>query len=140
MTVAVIIITHGNIGKALLNAAKNTLENLPMPCRAISIKRNADPDVLIPRLQKTCEEMDQGDGVLVLTDMFGSTPSNLSNALREQRSIHVVAGLNLPMLIRVLNYSSLPLDELREKAFSGGREGVLNCECPDDDKPQSDKE
>ena len=71
--------------------------------------------------------LNRGGGVLVLTDLYGSTPSNIANRLAELDYVRVVAGLNLPMLIRVLNYSALTLDELMEKAVSGGRDGIIAC-------------
>lgn len=132
MTVSILIITHGKIGKTLLSTVRNTLGEIPLHTKTVAIKRNADPDHLIPKLRKLSHDIDDGDGVLILTDMFGSTPSNISQALKEDPSIEVVAGLNLPMLIRVMNYPMLNLAELVEKAYSGGREGVLNC-CKDDD-------
>jgi PTS system ascorbate-specific IIA component len=71
------------------------------------------------------EQLDQGDGVLVLTDIYGSTPSNIASHLSSRPGVQVVAGLNLPMLLRVLNYARLDLATLAEKAVSGGREGVV---------------
>jgi len=62
--------------------------------------------------------------VLVLTDLYGSTPSNIAQKLIAQRNVHVVSGLNLSMLIRILNYPQLPLLELSEKAVSGGKDGI----------------
>jgi PTS system ascorbate-specific IIA component len=73
--------------------------------------------------------MDQGQGVLVLTDIFGSTPSNIAASLAEDGRIAVVAGLNLPMLVRVLNYPEDPLEGLTEKAIVGGNRGILACEA-----------
>ena len=75
--------------------------------------------------KQAAEKLDSGDGVLVLTDMYGATPSNIACRLRKLHDVRVVAGLNLPMLIRVLNYPGLDLDELMHKALSGGRDGVL---------------
>ena len=72
-----------------------------------------------------------GDGVLVLTDLYGSTPSNIACKLRRHGHVRVVSGVNLPMLIRVLNYPDLDLDSLKEKALSGGRDGVLSCTSED---------
>ncbi|CAK0770012.1 hypothetical protein CCP3SC15_4060003 [Gammaproteobacteria bacterium] len=70
--------------------------------------------------------LDQGDGVLVLTDMYGSTPSNIACRLDSEK-VRIVAGVNLPMLIRVLNYSYLSLEDLTNKAISGGRDGIIHC-------------
>ncbi|VAW87539.1 PTS system, mannose/fructose/sorbose family, IIA component, partial [hydrothermal vent metagenome] len=67
-------------------------------------------------------------GILVLTDMYGSTPSNIANLLLDDERIKTIAGLNLPMLIRLFNYPRLSRDKLLEKAVDGGREGVLSWE------------
>ncbi|HEX5638048.1 MAG TPA: PTS fructose transporter subunit IIA, partial [Gammaproteobacteria bacterium] len=78
-------------------------------------------------------KLDQGDGVLLLTDIFGGTPCNISQALHKLaldhgNKIRLVAGVNLPMLVRVLNYVDLDLNELARKAASGGRDGIVLCE------------
>lgn len=74
------------------------------------------------------DRLQSGDGVLILTDMYGSTPSNVANRLMAKDGIQIVSGINLPMLLRVLNYPELGLEELVQKAVSGGRDGVRVCE------------
>ena len=74
------------------------------------------------------DRLQGGDGVLVLTDMFGSTPSNVASRLMARDGIQIVSGINLPMLLRVLNYPELGLEELVQKAVSGARDGVRVCE------------
>lgn len=69
--------------------------------------------------------MDKGDGVLILTDMFGSTPSNIAHRLSQPGRVMVVTGLNLPMMIKVMNYPKLDLQELVDLAVEGGKSGVL---------------
>ncbi len=130
MAVSILLVTHNNLGQSLLDTVITTLGTAPaLSVQAIAVRYDTDPERLLPRLKEVLASCDQGDGVLVLTDMFGSTPSNLSQALKGEGSgVRVVAGLNLPMLIRVLNYPKLSLEELVEKACSGGREGVLDCE------------
>ena len=76
---------------------------------------------------QTLHEIDQGDGTLILTDMYGSTPSNIACDTSERHDIRIVSGLNLPMLIRVLNYPHLSLNELEQKAITGGQDGVVSC-------------
>jgi PTS system ascorbate-specific IIA component len=78
-------------------------------------------------MDEDLKKLDQGHGILILTDMFGSTPSNIACAVSDRTDIRVVSGLNLPMLIRVLNYPALNLEELEIKALSGGQEGVVRC-------------
>ena len=76
---------------------------------------------------QTLHEIDQGDGTLILTDMYGSTPSNIACGASERHDIRIISGLNLPMLIRVLNYPHLNLNELEQKAITGGQDGVISC-------------
>jgi PTS system ascorbate-specific IIA component len=73
-------------------------------------------------------QLDQGQGVLVFTDMYGSTPSNIAYSLAQRGRVNVISGINLPMLIRALNYQIMDLDMLTEKAVSGGKEGIICCE------------
>ncbi len=128
MTVSIMIITHEQVGNALLSAATSVLGELPLPTTVIAVGYDADPDALIPRLQRAAEELEQGQGLLILTDLYGATPSNIALSLKNQSRIRVVCGLNLPMLIRTMNYPTLDVDALAERALSGGRDGVRQCE------------
>jgi PTS system mannose-specific IIA component len=127
MNVGLLLITHGHIGHALLRTATAMLGGCPMPALAIAVHQNCDPDAVLKDAHNACRRVDKGDGVLVLTDLFGSTPSNIANRLHESHSIVIVSGVNVPMLVRVLNYSDLDLLQLGEKAISGGRDGVMLC-------------
>lgn len=132
-TVSLLLITHDEIGSALLHAVTNTLGNLPIPTQVVSIDYKTDPEQLIPKLQKIVQDVISQHGLLILTDLFGSTPSNIAQALQDFTHVRVVAGLNLPMLIRVMNYPKLSLEALVEKALSGGKDGVCCCNKPQDD-------
>jgi len=126
--VNVLIITHEEIGSALLHAAETALGELPLPTTVITVNYRTDPEALILKLKNLIAKVDKDQGILVLTDLFGSTPSNIAANLQScSRPIRVVAGLNLPMLIRVMNYACLDLNTLAEKAISGGKDGVINC-------------
>ncbi len=127
MSVGLLIITHGKIGQELLDTATALLGDCPLFCKILSVAIDSDTDEITRRMRTMHSELDKDQGVLVLTDMYGSTPSNLANLLRKDLAVRVVAGINLPMLIRVLNYSRLSLDELADKAVSGGHDGVLSC-------------
>lgn len=128
MSVGLLLITHGNIGCDLAETARATFGSQPLPIAQLAVPLSGNPDMLLERARSMCEHLDQGDGVLVITDMFGSTPSNIACRLNELPRIRIIAGLNLPMLIRVLNYPDLPLEGLAEKALSGGHDGVLDCQ------------
>jgi mannose PTS system EIIA component len=126
MSVAVLIITHHEIGHALVNALKTTYgDGLPLPLKTFDVRSDADPDTLLPQLKKLIIKLNQGDGVLILTDLFGSTPSNIAYELQKESNIRIVTGLNLPMLIRVMNYPLLDLVQLAEKARKGGLDGII---------------
>jgi PTS system ascorbate-specific IIA component len=126
MTVAVLVVTHDQVGRALVDTAVATLGFCPLATAVLAVSRNADPDILAHTAAQMVTALNQGDGVLVLTDMYGSTPSNIACHL-DPEQVRVVAGVNLPMLIRVLNYSQLSLASLAEKALSGGRDGIVCC-------------
>ncbi len=127
MTVNVLIISHDRIGNSLLDAAVNTLGFCPLTADILPVHANCDPDKMIDIAQQKVDELNEGDGVLILTDIYGSTPGNISCSLAAENDVRIVSGINLPMLIRVFNYPKLDLDELTEKAHSGGREGIMDC-------------
>jgi mannose PTS system EIIA component len=128
MTVKILLVTHENIGAALLKATAKTYGKLPIPTKVVAVNYSSDPETLLPRLKVTATNLRPDEGILILTDMFGATPCNLALTL-SQYNIHVISGLNLPMLIKTMNYPELTLDELAEKAISGGRDGVVDCSC-----------
>lgn len=127
MTVGLLIISHNRIGAELLSTASATLGVCPLATAVMSVMPDSDPEALVAKARQMVAELDRDDGVLILTDVYGSTPSNIANRLSDCKQVMVVAGLNLPMLIRVLNYPRLSLSELVEKAISGGRNGILLC-------------
>jgi PTS system ascorbate-specific IIA component len=129
MPVSILLITHNGVGAALLETVVKTFGVLPTVVQAVSVDYDIDPEKLLPQLRDKAHSMDMGDGVLILTDMLGATPSNLAQLLQNDDHVLVIAGLNLPMLMRVVNYSKLPLIELAQKALTGGRDGICNCHC-----------
>ncbi|EHQ51365.1 MULTISPECIES: PTS sugar transporter subunit IIA [Ectothiorhodospira] len=128
MSVGLLIITHNHIGEDLLSTARSMMGSIPLETRCLAVSQSGDPDILLDRAIDLYQRLNQGDGVLVLTDMYGSTPSNIANRLLQQPKVQVIAGINLPMLVRVLNYPNLRLHELVNKAISGGHDGILLCE------------
>lgn len=114
-----VLYTHGGIGAALLREARLIIGRDPQAVQAIEARGDGDG------LDLALDAVDLGGGVLVLTDVQGASPAN--RALRAAQSDHacrVVAGLNLPMLLRVLNYRAEPLDDLARIAVEGGVRGV----------------
>ena len=128
MTVSVLIITHDGIGAALLGTATFMLNGCPLHTRLLTASRDCDPEELRADAMEEIRILDEGDGVLVLTDLYGSTPSNIARIISEKNNVRAVSGLNLSMLIRVLNYPDMSLEQLVEKAISGGRDGIVSID------------
>lgn len=124
MSVGILIISHNGIGAALFGTANYMIQDTPLNVKLLSANRESDPDELYESATLLVEELDDGDGVLVLTDLYGSTPNNIARRLYDQTNINIVTGLNLSMLIRILNYPNLGLTEMTKKAYSGGLDGV----------------
>ena len=129
--IGVLIVTHGEIGTSLLNSAAQILGGAPAQVATLSVWRHDDPDDLVLRARELLERIDGGDGVLVLTDIYGATPGNIAMRLLEKGRVEGISGVNLPMLIRALTYRNEPLAAVVEKARSGGVEGVvhMNSDC-----------
>ena len=127
MSVGMVLITPGQVGRALVDTAASTLGFCPLDTAVLSIAPDSDPDRLDEKARYLARQLDEGDGVLVLTDIYGSTPANIACRLLQEHRVGVVTGVNLPMMIRLFNYPSLPLDELALKAVSGGQDGIRCC-------------
>lgn len=128
MSVGLLIITHDGIGPSLLGTTSLMLGGCPLNAKLLMASRDSDPDELTEQARDYINTLNTGDGVLVLTDQYGSTPSNIAAKLKPENRIRVIAGLNLSMLIRVLNYPDMDLDQLAEKALTGGRDGIIEVE------------
>ena len=124
--IGVLIVAHGAFGEALIHCASHVLGKRPLRVRQVGVTVHDDPDAMLPQAAGLVRELDEGDGVLVLTDMVGATPSNIAARLAVPGRVEVVAGVSLPMLIRALTYRHEPLATAVDKAMSGGREGVAH--------------
>ncbi len=127
MKTKILLITHEKIGKALLNTVKRIFGKLPIPTRVVPVNYHSDPQEIVKKLQPIAAEASSDEGILILTDMYGSTPCNVALALRHYKHLHIISGLNLPMLIKILNYPHIPLYQLVQKAIQGGRHGIVSC-------------
>ena len=124
--VGVLLITHHAIGSALIEAARHVMPHLPLKMDVVEIGECADPAGTLSSTAHAARALDNGGGVLVLSDLYGATPCNVAHRLGSLGvRARCVSGLNLPMLLRVLNYAEKPLDELAEVAASGGRGGIF---------------
>ena len=123
--IGILLITHGTLGESLIHCASHVLNKRPVRLKQLSITAQDDPFNLLPQARALVKELDDGHGVLILTDMYGGSPANIAAKLITPGRIEGVAGVNLPMLIRVLTYREKPLQMIVTKAVSGGCDGVV---------------
>lgn len=124
--IGILIITHGGLGESLMECAKHVMGKEPQQLAHLAVSIHDDPNSLLPKAHALVAKLNSGDGVLVLADMYGATPCNIVGKLLQPGLVEGVAGVNLPMLVRTMNYRHEPLMTLVEKAVSGGREGVVH--------------
>lgn len=122
--IGILLVCHGAFGESLIHSASHVLGKRPLYLRQLGVTVHDDPDAIRPVAEDLVRFLDQGSGVLVLTDIYGATPSNIAMRLLRPGRVEGVAGVNLPMLIRALSYREEPLAALVEKALSGGAEGI----------------
>ncbi len=123
--VGVVLITHGDFGKRLLATAQTILGGCEQ-CLAIGVDDQKSMGELITDVEEAIQKVDSGEGVLVCTDMFGGTPSNISLSLLGSHAIEVVCGVNLPMLLAILPARlGVGLPQLASDARKGGQDGIV---------------
>lgn len=123
--VGILIIAHGTLGESLIHCASHVMGSRPPQLSQIGVSIHDDPQQVLPQAIKLARGLDQGDGVLVLSDVYGATPCNIASRLLIPGRIEGVAGVNLPMLVRALTYRNESLKTVVAKAVSGGIEGVM---------------
>jgi PTS system ascorbate-specific IIA component len=124
--IGVLIVSHGEIGTALLASATQILGGPPKQVATLSVWRQDDPDDLVLRARELLDSIDAGDGVLILTDIFGATPGNVVSKLLRNGKVEGVSGVSLPMLLRVLTGRNGSLSGAVQRALSGGAEGLVH--------------
>ena len=125
MNVGLLLLTHNDIGSQLLLAAKSTYGSIPLRTELLSIDHYDKPADIMNLAKQYVKVLDSGKGVIILTDMFGSTPSNIAKEFSCYEKVKIVSGVNLSMLLNIFNYPNLSLKNLMLKALEGGRDGVL---------------
>ncbi len=124
MSVGIVIVTHGSTGSSLLEEAGFVLGKRLVDIPVVAFNHSADMQSGIEEIRSSIQQVDKGDGILVLTDLMGSSPSNLVNEILEDNHAVTVTGINLGMLIRVCNYRKANLERLTRIAVDGGRNAV----------------
>jgi PTS system ascorbate-specific IIA component len=124
MSVGILIITHPGVGSSLLHTATRILGDTPLAVRCLEVPPGKDAAAAAQQANTLLNGLDDGDGVLILTDIYGATPSNIGCQLVSTGGTAVLSGLSLPMLIRILNYPADNLAVLAAKAREGGERGI----------------
>ncbi len=101
--IGIVIVTHGQLGEVLIETASTIFGERPLAITAVSIDLAQDVDKLRSKIEKAVNYVDENQGVIILTDMFGGTPANLSYSFLEEGRIEVISGVNLPVLIKAAN-------------------------------------
>jgi PTS system mannose-specific IIA component len=122
--VGVVIATHTDFGARLLKAAEFII-GPQEHCLSISIDVSHEVELTLAAIKEAIAATDRGAGVLVVTDMFGGTPTNLSLSLLGTGRLEVVTGVNLPMLIKILTSRTVPLERLATEAKQAGCQGIV---------------
>jgi PTS system mannose-specific IIA component len=123
--VGVLVFTHGALGDALLRAAAHVLGGMPPHAEAVMIAPGESPEAILARAHQALARVDQGDGVLILTDIYGATPANTALKLLEDGNVEGLSGVNLPMMLRALTQRGDSLDKVLERTRGGGMDGIV---------------
>jgi mannose PTS system EIIA component len=126
MSVGILLLTHAGGAAGYVALVQRLLGHLPLRIETYELAFDAQIDAVLPDASAALRRADAGDGVLILTDLYGASPSNLAARLTQLGTpARRVAGLSLPMLLRACNYADLGLDDLAQTAVSGGKTGVV---------------
>ena len=123
--VGIVLITHGSLGQSLIDCAKHFIGDPLKNIIAVGINGSVSIEAMIKQAAEAISNVDDGSGIIVLTDMYGGRPSNITKKLLKTDNIYGISGVNLPMLIRVLTYREKDIKTLVKKGLSGGSEGVM---------------
>ena len=123
--IGLFLITHGSLGESLVQCACHVMNKRPQQIVQLGVSGQDDPLDALPLARDMMRLVDSGKGVLLLTDIFGATPSNIALKLLQPGHVEGVAGVNLPMLLRALTYREKDMETLVTRAVSGGRDGVM---------------
>ena len=126
--IGILLIAHDSLPDSLVQAVTHVLGSPPAQLDTLSVAASDDPLRLLPAARERVDRLDTGEGVLIFSDIFGASPCNLACKLIVPGRVEVVAGVNLPMLVRAFTYRSKGLDTMIKKAVSGGCDGVHHVE------------
>jgi PTS system ascorbate-specific IIA component len=133
--VGLLLVAHGKLGDSLIECATYVHGHPPEGLQSLDLTGYVETEAMLAAARARIAELDDGAGVLVMTDIYGATPSNTACKLASEGSVEVVSGVNLPMLLKALNYRQEPLSVLAERVAKGGQAGIFHvqgCNCDAD--------
>ena len=126
--IGILLITHGELGKSLIECATHILGDKPALLESLTIENDCAHEKMFSDISEKIKVLDQGKGVLILTDIFGATPCNIITKIIQPGKVDAIAGVNLSMLIRSINYRHEPFDALIAKAIQGAVDGIIHIQ------------
>lgn len=126
--VGILLLTHAPLGQAFKTVMSHIFLGQPLQFEVIDMEMDDSTDVVVEKAKKIIKRLDKGQGVLVMTDVTGSTPANCAEALRSQGQVQVVAGVSVPMLLRAITYREQGLDVVCDAAVMGAKDGAVHVE------------
>lgn len=127
--IGLVLVMHEPLASAMLVCIKHVMGEVPEAIQVLDVPPDESVDVTVSHIQTLAREVHQGEGVVFLTDLFGATPSNASMkaglACMDIATV-LVAGANLPMVLRAISYRDLPISEMAERLVAGGRNGIVS--------------
>lgn len=125
--IGIVIVAHGGLAREYLAAVEHVVGKQP-DIRVVSIEADHDREAKKIEIRAAADAVDQGDGVVVVTDMFGGSPSNLAMPACQESDRKVLYGVNLPMLVKLVKSRSKPLDQALDHALQAGRKYIDCCD------------
>ena len=123
--IGIVIVTHCQLGEALIGAAEFIIGSRPGSIESVSIDLSENAEKLRGKINRGIKKVMEQEGVIILTDMFGGTPSNLSYSFLEEGHIEVLSGVNLPILIQAVNMrKKMELDQLAANLEAFGKKSI----------------
>lgn len=124
--VGILLVAHNGLGDSLVDCVRHVLGEVPPNLKVLKVLAGDDPQLKLVEGQSLIKRLDTGGGVLILADIFGATPSNIARQLCHVEHVMGVAGVNLPMLLRVVCSPNKTMQELAQIAVEGGRECIVH--------------
>lgn len=126
--VGILLLTHAPLGQAFKTVMTHIFLGQPLQFEVIDVEMDDNTDVVLAKARKIIKRLDKGQGVLVMTDVTGSTPANCAEALKDMGHVAVVAGVSVPMLLRAITYRDQLLEVVSDAAIMGAKDGAVHVE------------